>query len=95
MMLKVITGASQLTLPVCDTARAPIVERVDEALAKALQSEHTLKELTDLISPDLGAWPAESNPYLCFPLLGHLERLQLYGRVQTGRRNELLTYKLK
>ena len=71
------------------------VDRVDEALAKALQSEHTLKELTDLISPDLGAWPAESNPYLCFPLLGHLERLQLYGRVQTGRRNELLTYKLK
>ena len=71
------------------------VDRVDENLIKALQTEHSLKDLTDLLSPDLGEWPAESNAYACFPLLGHLERLVLHGRVTTGRRDSLLTYKLK
>ena len=71
------------------------VDRVDAALVKALATERTLKELTDLLSPDLGAWPAESNSYACFPLLGHLERLVLYGQAQTGRRDGLLTYNLK
>ena len=71
------------------------VDRVDENLIKALQTEHTLKDLTDLLSPDLGEWPAESNAYACFSLLGHLERLVLHGRVTTGRRDSLLTYKLK
>ena len=71
------------------------VDRVDEVLIKALQTEHTLKELTDLLSPDLGAWPAESNAYACFPLLGHLERLLLHRRVASDRRDGLLTYKLK
>jgi glyoxylase-like metal-dependent hydrolase (beta-lactamase superfamily II) len=71
------------------------VDRVDENIIKALQTEHTLKDLTDLLSPDLGEWPAESNAYACFPLLGHLERLVLHGRVTTGRRDSLLTFKLK
>lgn len=71
------------------------VDRVDQALVKALATARTLKELTDLLSPDLGAWPTESNAYACFPLLGHLERLVHYGRAETGRRDGLLTYKLK
>ena len=71
------------------------VDRVDQALVKALATERTLKELTGLLSPDLGAWPAESNAYACFPLLGHLERLVHYGRAATGRRDGLLTYKVQ
>ena len=69
------------------------VERVDQALVKALGTEHTLKELTEVLSPELGDWPVESNPYLCFPLLGHLERLVLHGQVASRRRDGLLTYK--
>jgi glyoxylase-like metal-dependent hydrolase (beta-lactamase superfamily II) len=71
------------------------VDRVDQALVNALATEHTLKELTNLLSPDLGEWPVEANAYACFPLLGHLERLVLYDRAETGRRDGLLTYKLK
>ena len=71
------------------------VDRVDQALIKALASERTLKELTDLLAPDLGAWPAEAGDYACFPFLGHLERLVQYGRAHTGRRDGLLTYRLK
>ena len=69
------------------------VERVDQALVKTLDTEHTLKELTEVLSPELGDWPVESNPYLCFPLLGHLERLVLHGQGAPGRRDGLLTYK--
>ena len=64
------------------------VDRVDQALIKALASERTLKEMTDLLAPDLGA-------YACFPFLGHLERLVQYGHAQTDRRDGLLTYRLK
>ena len=71
------------------------VDRVDQALIKALASERTLKEMTDLLAPDLGAWPAKAGAYACFPFLGHLERLVQYGRAQTDRRDGLLTYRLK
>ena len=71
------------------------VDRVDHALIKAIEAERTLRELTELLAPDLGTWPAEACAYACFPFLGHLERLVHYGRAQTGRREGQLTYRLK
>ena len=54
----------------------------------------TLRELIEALGPRLGEWPEAGNSYLCFPLLGHLERLVHYGRVVSGRREGLATYSL-
>mgnify|MGYP006142376071 CR=1 FL=1 len=41
----------------------------------ALKKEHTLKQLCQDLGTKLGSWPAAANPYLSFPLMGHLERM--------------------
>lgn len=74
------------------------VERVDQALIQALQGAdggRTMRELIDELSAGLGEWPAEASAYLSFPFLGHLERLVQHGRVETGRRDGLMTYSWK
>jgi glyoxylase-like metal-dependent hydrolase (beta-lactamase superfamily II) len=72
------------------------VDRVDQVLCAALkEGPHTLKELTQVLGPRLGEWPAEASVYLCFPLMGHLERLVQHGSVEVGRKEGLLSYRLK
>ena len=74
------------------------VDRVDQALCDELKgaaAPRTLQELIEALGPRLGEWPEAGNSYLCFPLLGHLERLVHYGRVASGRREGLATYSLK
>ncbi len=63
-----------------DGSRA-YVERVDEALLAELEraAPVTLAELTVSLGPVLGDWPAAASQYLCYPLLGHLERLERQG----------------
>ena len=72
------------------------VDRVDHALIDALKKAAaplTMKELISELGPSLGTWPDAT--YLVFPFQGHLERMELYGKIQTNRRNGLMTYHLK
>jgi glyoxylase-like metal-dependent hydrolase (beta-lactamase superfamily II) len=73
------------------------VERVDGELVRQLQSggQHSLRQLCAALGPILGTWPAEASAYLCFPLMGHLERLLQHGRVQTDRRDGVTVYEWK
>ena len=54
----------------------------------------TLAELTVILGPRLGGWPAAASQYLCYPLLGHLERLADFGRVTVGHRGGFAEYSL-
>jgi hypothetical protein len=42
----------------------------------------------------VGTWPDAASPYLCYPLLGHLERSVAAGAVRVGRRDGRLEYGL-
>jgi glyoxylase-like metal-dependent hydrolase (beta-lactamase superfamily II) len=70
------------------------VERAEATLRGFLQqsgSPVTMKEIIKGIAPKLGPWSEEASAYLVWPLTGHLERLQLYGLIETGRRDGLMT----
>ena len=70
-------------------------ERVDEALAAELSTgPRTLAELTVALGPRLGGWPDGASQYLCYPLLGHLERMVEFGRVDVRRRADRAEYVL-
>lgn len=74
------------------------VDRVDQALLDELahvSAPPTMRELCTTLSPVLGEWPDAANIFLVYPLQGHLERLVQYGAVVTGRRDGLMTYRLK
>lgn len=71
------------------------VDRIDAALRGELEGAEdgrTLRELTEALGDSLGEWPAEASTYLCFPFMGHLERMVRGGKVATGRRDGLVTY---
>ena len=77
---------------------AAFVERVETALRQLLkqtQAAMTMPEIIADLSPKLGKWPSEAGDYLIWPLSGHIERLQLYDRVETGRRDGLMTVRWK
>ncbi len=69
-----------------DGSRA-YIDRVDEALLRALGDgvSLTLADLTVRLGPDLGDWPLPASQYLCYPFLGHLERLERRGLVLRTR----------
>lgn len=70
-----------------DGSRA-YVDRVDAALRTALADAAqplTLAELTRRLGPVLGRWPEAASQYLCYPLLGHLERLERRGQARRIR----------
>lgn len=68
-------------------------DRVDAALAAELQdAPQTLRELTERLGPGLGSWPEASSAYLCYPFLGHLERMLEFGRIETSRRDGLIEF---
>ena len=70
-------------------------ERVDAALAAELVAgPRTLGELTVALGPRLGGWPDAASQYLCYPLLGHLERMVEFGRALKGRRGAVAEYAL-
>ena len=74
------------------------VERVDQALVAELQGAdggRSLRQLCDALGPVLGEWPAEASAYLCFPLMGHLERLVQHERVEMARRDGVVEYRWK
>lgn len=66
------------------------LDRVDAALLVELRrsAPMTLAALTTRLGPALGDWPAPASQYLCYPLLGHLERLERQGLVSRGRDQE-------
>jgi glyoxylase-like metal-dependent hydrolase (beta-lactamase superfamily II) len=63
------------------------VERVDEAVRRELASSPstTLASLVTRLGPALGEWPAAASQLLCYPLLGHLERLERQRVVERVR----------
>lgn len=70
------------------------VERTEAALRDVLMQASapmTMKEIIVVLSPKLGKWPDEAGVYLVWPLAGHIERLQLYGLIETDRRDDLMT----
>ena len=68
-------------------------DRVDAAiLAHLATGPRTLKELTERLGASLGGWPESASAYLCYPFLGHLERMLEFGRVSIGRRDGLIEY---
>lgn len=70
------------------------VDRVETVLRETLQkasSPMTMKEIISELSPKLGSWSDDAGSYLVWPLTGHIERLQLYGLINTGRRDSLMT----
>ncbi len=69
-----------------DGSRA-YIDRVDDVLLRALQDDAPLRlaDLTVRLGPDLGDWPDPASQYLCYPLLGHLERLERRGLVLRTR----------
>jgi glyoxylase-like metal-dependent hydrolase (beta-lactamase superfamily II) len=72
------------------------VDRLDAATRDQLQrasAPQTTRELIELLSPQVGQWPASASTALVYPLLGHLERLQWLGFVATGRQNGLITWR--
>ena len=74
------------------------VERVEAALRDTLKktaAPMTMQEVIAELSPKLGTWPDPAGMYLVWPLTGHFERLQLYGLVETGRRDGLMTINWK
>ncbi len=74
------------------------VDRVDRALLDELagaETPRTMRELCNALGAQLGEWPAAGNTFLVYPFQGHLERFVQYGAVVTGRRDGLMTYRLK
>jgi glyoxylase-like metal-dependent hydrolase (beta-lactamase superfamily II) len=70
------------------------VERVEAALVTGLQgAPRTLRELTERLGPSLGSWPVAASAYLCYPFLGHLERMLEFGQVEAARRDGLIEYR--
>ncbi len=70
-------------------------DRVDWALSDELRrGPRTLAELTVALGPRLGDWPVEASAYLCYPLLGHLERMVEFERASVRRRGALAEYAL-
>ena len=70
------------------------VRRTEAALRDTLQNANTpmtMKEIIAGLSPKLGKWSHEAGTYLVWPLTGHIERLQLYGLIETERRDGLMT----
>ncbi|WP_425148650.1 MBL fold metallo-hydrolase [Deinococcus sp.] len=70
--------------------------KVEAALLDALHASSvplTLKELIACVGPGLGEWPPGAEIYLDYPLLGHLERLERLGTVQSVRQGGLLAYR--
>jgi len=65
------------------------VDRVDATLLAELAGAPalTLASLTTRLGPALGDWPMPASQYLCYPLLGHLERLERQ-RLVTRTRND-------
>ncbi|MEZ4659125.1 MAG: hypothetical protein R2911_16300 [Caldilineaceae bacterium] len=57
-------------------------------------SPRTAQELIDALAPRMGQWPPEAYPAFIHPLYGHLERMALYGLVETGRRDGLMAFSL-
>jgi glyoxylase-like metal-dependent hydrolase (beta-lactamase superfamily II) len=73
------------------------VERLDAALVAHLSRRgepQTLAELVQVLGPMLGHWPETANAALSQPLMGHLERLQAYGRIQVSRDGGRVAYTL-
>jgi glyoxylase-like metal-dependent hydrolase (beta-lactamase superfamily II) len=73
-------------------------DRVDKALAEVLQAAKkplTLKEIIAEIHTKIGNWPSGAEMFLSFPLTGHLEQMEQYGRVELGRRKKIITYQWK
>jgi hypothetical protein len=56
------------------------------------ENGRTLRELIDAQGASLGEWPSEASSYLCFPFMGHLERMVRHGKVTTGRRDGLAAF---
>jgi glyoxylase-like metal-dependent hydrolase (beta-lactamase superfamily II) len=70
-------------------------ERLDAALRSELaRGPRTLEALTQALGREVGTWPDAASPYLCYPLLGHLERSVAAGAVRVGRRDGRLEYGL-
>ena len=70
------------------------VDRVEAAVREELAAgAATLRSLCETLSPRLGGWDDSAAPFLAYPLLGHLERLQAYGLVSTERRNGVVAWR--
>lgn len=69
------------------------VERTETELRNVIQraaAPLTMIEIIAELSPKLGRWPTEAGQFLVWGLTGHLERLQLYGLIETSRRDGLM-----
>ena len=72
------------------------VDRVDAALQSELRRSTvslTTRELIESLSPRLGQWPDAAAQNLAFPLVGHLEQLDRYGRIAAERRDGRIVWR--
>lgn len=62
-----------------------LVERVCFETLQSMSTPLTLMELIDQCHDRLGPWPYPEYKYLVYPVLGHLEVLESYGRISRSR----------
>lgn len=71
-------------------------QRLDAALGRELASRNSpvpTRELIESVAPQVGDWTDAGALLLVYPLLGHLERLADYRRVERGSQNGLATWR--
>jgi glyoxylase-like metal-dependent hydrolase (beta-lactamase superfamily II) len=72
-----------VSLAYTDLVEAVTFETVAEANAPV-----SLLEIIEKSHERLGVWDRPAYEYLCYPVLGHLEVLESYGKVVSGRRSD-------
>ena len=58
------------------------MERLEGALIEVMKDEagHTLRVLSERLAPNFGSWADDAGLLICWPILGHLERMVARGQ---------------
>lgn len=69
-------------------AYTDLVEKVTLETVVAASAPISLLEIIETCHTRLGPWSSDVYNYLCYPVLGHLEVLESYKKVQSSRRSD-------
>lgn len=71
------------------------MNRVEDAVADRLRDKpQTLRDLATSMAPEFGPWPTAEGLLMCWPILGHLERMVAQGRVVVSNNGAVRIYQL-